>query len=123
MNSQQRANAAGWETAISDALIKSELPATAEAAVEVRRRNARAARMDAMRAIASDIPAPEVFARYISLEVATALRNARARNGGSWQVAVDRAAQLRPLGLVEYGGRCLTAFGLKVRRCLMVGDD
>lgn len=124
-------NVEGWTKVISDAIAKADLmiaptsalPETAAAAVAVAKRNAVRARRDALVAIARDIPEPTDFARHLPLGVVTALRNARIRNGGCYQASVEWAAALRSYSLVEYGGRCLTAFGIAVRRELMADDE
>lgn len=86
----------------------------------------RRARRDAARALTRDIPDPETYARYAPLVVADALCGA-VRLGGPGSIGVYRVAEghariLRPLGLCEFGGTCLTAFGLGVRRALMRED-
>lgn len=82
------------------------------------------ARRDAMKAIARDIPDPALFARLMPLVLADALAGAWHPSGRicEWQVAEGHAVLLRPWGLCEYGGRCLTGFGVSVRRVLIEAD-
>lgn len=82
---------------------------------------ARRARNDALGAIARDIPDPAEYARYIPLVFAEALTAATQTMTG-YHVSREQAELMRPYGLVEYGGRCLTAFGIKVRQALKAED-
>ncbi len=77
----------------------------------------RRARADARRHIATDIPDPAVFARYLSEAEFNALATARCRLS-IWRVDPDLAATLRPSGLCECGGDALTNFGVAVLRAL-----
>ncbi len=74
---------------------------------------------DALEHIAKDIPDPAEYARYTPLAFAAALTETTFHKNG-WIVPDEKtAALLRPYGLVEYGGRYLTAFGMKVRKALL----
>lgn len=66
------------------------------------------------------LPDPEQFAYQLPSEVADMLTGARTVTGG-WTVSDAVAEVLRPYGLCEYGGRCLTVFGGQVRKAVM--DD
>lgn len=74
----------------------------------------------AMRAIALNIPDPAVYAGYLPARLALALCGAWRRGKSEYVVNPFDAAVLRPYGLVGYGSDALTAFGLKVRKALMV---
>lgn len=79
----------------------------------------RAQRQRLMETIA-DLPPPAEYAYAVSLAAAEAL-SAAVWSRGDWRVANARhLGELRPLGLAEYGGNCLTNFGIAVRREVMV---
>ena len=75
---------------------------------------------NALQAIALDLPDPKTYARNLTSEFAKALTSASLRSQ-CYHVNGSVAAKLRPYGLVEYGGNCLTAFGIKVRSGLAGG--
>jgi hypothetical protein len=91
------------------------LPGIAERSAE------RRARKDALLAIARDIPDPDDYAQQMSLELAEALAGAT-RSPQGYRVRPEVAGWMRPFGLVEYGGRHLTAFGSAVRQALLQED-
>ena len=78
---------------------------------------------DAMRVIARDVPDPATYAKLLSLPIAEILTGARSRLG-SYYVSRQDAVTLRPAGLTECGEgkRCLTAFGIQVRKALLEMD-
>lgn len=87
------------------------------------------ARRDAARAIACDIPDPVEYARHVPLRIAVALVEAHGHAQGR-RVALgfaDLFADMRDMGLMDAGTNkaFLTAFGLQVRRALLVeiGED
>ena len=73
---------------------------------------------DFMRHIARDIPHPVTYAEQMALRDVELLLSATFKRGG-WSVITPDGHRLRAMGLMEYGGNCLTAFGLKVRRALV----
>lgn len=86
-------------------------------------RLAEKARRDAFVAIARDIPDPELFAQYLPQRFVLALEASRVGPLG-WRVDTEFAPEMRDWGLVEYGGDCLTAYGLAVRRAVLSwGED
>lgn len=67
-------------------------------------------------------PDPAEYAGRLPDTMQRALLTASQGSGAdkdSWRVHPDLALVLRPFGLVEAGGCCLTAFGLGVRRALL----
>lgn len=79
------------------------------------------AKLDAFAAIARDIPDPTEFADQLPLDLAQLLVGARFRGHG-YTVHTGKSHVLRSLGLMEFGGICLTAFGCKVRRALIEAE-
>lgn len=77
------------------------------------------ARVDALRAIARDIPDPAEYAAYLPDWAVTAMLASAKDHSDDWCAPRDAAAALRPLGLVGYGTRGLTAFGWAVRQALL----
>lgn len=84
--------------------------------------------MDALRAVARDLPSPAAYARTLETgqpELAEALRDAyfskSAENCGYLRVDEASARKLRSLGLVDVGSCCLGVFGMQVRKALL--DD
>lgn len=74
-----------------------------------------------LQVISRDRPDPKTYARSVTREFAKVLASASFRSH-SFHVNGCVAAKLRPYGLVEHGGNCLTAFGIKVRTALLAGD-
>lgn len=101
-------NAAQWEAAIAAAMAAADT------------RHNRAER-DALRDYLADLPDPEQYARYLPEAFVIALRGAFLSRG-SMCVPESVARFLRPHGLVEYGGCCLTNFGNAVRKALPEED-
>jgi len=79
------------------------------------------AKSDAFRAIAKDIPDPKAFADQMLLVHAEMLISASFRAGSYFVYCAD-LYRLRRMGLVEFGGNCLTAFGIAVRRALVADN-
>lgn len=80
------------------------------------------ARIDALRAIARDIPDPAEYASHLPDWAVEALLSATKDHADGWCAPAATAAALRPLGLVGYGTRGLTAFGWAVRQALKRTD-
>ena len=68
--------------------------------------------------IATGISDPADFAMRLPLDIVEILVGATGQ-GASCRVHHSRVGELRSMGLVEFGGPFLTAFGMKVRRALM----
>ena len=96
------------------------IPESWRAPGEVWAATERAARRDAMRHMVADLPDPAEFARYLPLEAVEMLLAACLRD--TWYVSREAAPYLRSLSLVGYGTEGLTAFGIVVRRALLVPD-
>ena len=74
------------------------------------------------RRVLADTPNPSDYAARLPDDMKRAVLLAAQGSGedkDSWRVHRDLAPVLRPFGLVEAGGCCLTAFGLGVRRALL----
>lgn len=103
------ANARAWEAAISAALDQDDW------------RQRELAQLDAVSAMRFEIPDPEEYARYLPLRFRGALLGAYHSRRGL-RVADEYVIDMRPYGLVEYGGPCLTAFALAVRRAVIAEE-
>jgi hypothetical protein len=89
------------------------------ASVNAKRENV--AWRDTMKVIATGIPDPAIYARHLPLDIAAILLGASG-TGAACRVHHGRVHELRRMGLVEFGGTHLTAFGFMVRKALREED-
>jgi hypothetical protein len=75
----------------------------------------------ALRQFLADLPDPREVALALPGWAVEALANATVGESGPRLSDPDRIRDLRPFGLVEYGGPYLTNFGAAVRRAIMEG--
>lgn len=64
---------------------------------------------------------PQCYVVMLPTPARKALLRAHRHTDGSFTVTPDKARDLLKLGLCEARGRCLTAYGIKVRRELLRG--